>query len=240
MCRSSSTAPPPTRSRWFLPAWGWPGPSSLLCYAGQAVAPAGPHALLDSAAEFVSARILDDGPGLRPAYTTTGRGVPDQSRLDLPGYPGGYDIVGNHVNAQFQLDVFGEALLLFAAAGRLDRLDARHRSAVTATVAAIEQRWSEPDAGIWELDNRRWAHSRLICAAGLRAVAGYAGGQHTAAWTTLADAILADSADCVHPSGRWQRAPDDPRVDAALLLPAVRGAVPAADARSVATYRAVG
>jgi hypothetical protein len=210
-----------------------------LCYAGQAVAAAGPHALLDSAAEFVSARILDDGPGLRPAYTTTGRGVPDQSRLDLPGYPGGYDIVGNHVNAQFQLDVFGEALLLFAAAGRLDRLDARHWSAVTATVAAIEQRWSEPDAGIWELDNRRWAHSRLICAAGLRAVAGYAGGQHTAAWSTLADAILADTADCVHPSGRWQRAPDDPRVDAALLLPAVRGAVPAADARSVATYRAV-
>jgi alpha,alpha-trehalase len=205
MCRSSSTAPPPTRSRWFLPAWGWPGPSLLLCYAGQAVAPAGPHALLDSAAEFVSARIL-----------------------------------GNHVNTQFQLDVFGEALLLFAAAGRLDRLDARHRSAVTATVAAIEQRWSEPDAGIWELDNRRWAHSRLICAAGLRAVAGYAGGQHTAAWSTLADAILADTADCVHPSGRWQRAPDDPRVDAALLLPAVRGAVPAADARSVATYRAVG
>jgi hypothetical protein len=47
-------------------------------------------------------------------------------------------------------------------------------------------------------------------------VAGYAGGQHTAAWTTLADAILADTADCVHPSGRWQRAPDDPRVDAAL------------------------
>jgi alpha,alpha-trehalase len=71
-------------------------------------------------------------------------------------------------------------------------------------------------------------------------VAGYAGGQHTAAWSTLADAILADTADCVHPSGRWQRAPDDPRVDAALLLPAVRGAVPAADARSVATYRAVG
>jgi hypothetical protein len=154
--------------------------------------------------------------------------------------PRGYDILGNHVNAQFRLDVFGEALLLFAAAGRLDRLDARHRSAVTATVAAIEQRWSEPDAGIWELDNRRWAHSRLICAAGLRAVAGYAGGQHTAAWSTLADAILADTADCVHPSGRWQRAPDDPRVDAALLLPAVRGAVPAADARSVATYRAVG
>ena len=33
------------------------------------------------------------------------------------------------------------------------------------------------------------------------------------------------------PVGRWQRAPDDPRVDAALLLPAIRGALPAADPR---------
>ena len=60
--------------------------------------------------------------------------MPDQRSLDLPGYPGGTDIVGNHVNAQFQLDAFGEALLLFAAAARHDRLDAEHRKAVAAAV----------------------------------------------------------------------------------------------------------
>ena len=49
--------------------------------------------------------------------------MPDQRTLDLPGYPGGFDIVGNWVNKQFQLDAFGEALLLLAAAGRHDRLD---------------------------------------------------------------------------------------------------------------------
>ncbi|WP_264001054.1 glycoside hydrolase family 15 protein, partial [Mycobacterium pseudoshottsii] len=53
------------------------------------------------------------------------------------------------------------------------------------------------------------------------------------------DTILAASGDCVHPSGRWQRAPDDPRVDAALLVPALRGAVPPDDPRSTATLRAV-
>jgi GH15 family glucan-1,4-alpha-glucosidase len=47
------------------------------------------------------------------------------------------------------------------------------------------------------------------------------------------------AADSVHPSGRWQRAPDDPRVDAALLLAPVRGAVPATDARSLATLEAI-
>ena len=52
--------------------------------------------------------------------------------------------------------------------------------------------------------------------------------------------IVADAAtDCLHPSGRWQRAPDDARVDAALLIPAIRGALPASDPRNVATLDAV-
>jgi alpha,alpha-trehalase len=40
-------------------------------------------------------------------------------------------------------------------------------------------------------------------------------------------------------TGRWQRAADDAGVDAALLLAAIRGAVPADDPRSVATLRTV-
>ncbi|MFZ0120880.1 MAG: glycoside hydrolase family 15 protein [Pseudonocardiaceae bacterium] len=211
------------------------------CYTGQAVAADGPHPLLDDAVRFVAQRLLDDGPKLTPAYTITGGRVPDQQTLDLPGYPGGNDIIGNHVNAQFQLDAFGEALLLFAAAARHDRLDSDYYPAVTAAVTAIQERWRQPDAGIWELADQRWAHSRLTCAAGLRTMAA-AGASATdaAAWTALADAILADTAgDCLHPRGRWQRAPNDPRVDAALLLPAIRGALPATDPRSLATYRAV-
>jgi hypothetical protein len=212
------------------------------CYTGQAVAAAGPHPLLDDAVRFVAQRLLDDGPTLMPAYTTSGQRVPDQRQLDLPGYPGGTDIVGNHVNAQFQLDGFGEALLLFAAAARHDRLEGDAYRAVTAAVSAIEARWREPDAGLWELDPERWAHSRLICAAGLRAMAtiGATSTADTAAWSGLADTILADTAtDCLHCSGRWQRSPTDPRVDAALLLPAIRGALPAADPRSQATFAAV-
>ena len=86
------------------------------CYVGQAVAAAGPHPLLDDAVRFVADRLLDHGDQLAPAYTTTGDPVPDQRRLHLPGYPGGCDIVGNWVNQQFQLDAYGESLLLFAAA----------------------------------------------------------------------------------------------------------------------------
>jgi GH15 family glucan-1,4-alpha-glucosidase len=213
------------------------------CYTGQAVANAGPHPLMDDAVSFVTARLLDDGPQLKPAYTTTGGPVPDQRQLDLPGYPGGTDIVGNWVNNQFQLDAFGEALLLFAAAASHDHLDTDGWRAAENAVGAIERRWQEPDtdAGIWEIDPDAWTHSRLICAAGLRQIAQHRpGGEQAARWVSLADQIVSDTAaHALHPSGRWQRSPGDPRVDAALLLPAIRGAIPAADPRTLATLRAV-
>ena len=190
----------------------------------------------DSAVGFVRDRLLDDGPQLVPAYTTDGDPVPEQRPLDLPGYPGAPDVrAGNQVRGQFQLDAFGEALLLFASADRLDALDADGWKAAEVAADAIAQRYDEPDAGIWELAPRRWTHSRLACVAGLRSVAARRP-ERSADWAGLADRILADvSQDCLHPDGRWQRAPDDPEVDASLLLPALRGAVPADDPRTVAT-----
>ncbi|WP_103380929.1 glycoside hydrolase family 15 protein [Pseudonocardia dioxanivorans] len=211
------------------------------CFAGQAVAAAGPHPLLDTAVDFVAQRVLTDGPDLMPAYTAAGTAVPPQRELDLPGYPGGSNVIGNHVRDQFQLDAFGEALLLFAAAARHDRLDAERFRAIGVAVAAVEKRWQDAGAGLWELDAQRWTHSRLVCAAGLRQVAAAAApASEAAAWNTLADRIVASTAaDSLHPSGRWQRTPQDPRVDAALLIPALRGALPADDPRSVATLSAI-
>ena len=141
------------------------------CYAGQAAAAAGDRHLLDAAVDFVSARILDAGDKLAPAYTVTGGTVPDQRNLDLPGYPGGADIVGNWVNDQFQLDAYGEALQLFGAAARAGRLGSAHYDAVSTAASAVAHRWDEPDAGMWEIEPRAWTHSRLSAAAGLRAVA---------------------------------------------------------------------
>ena len=169
----------------------------------------------------------------------SGGPVPDERRLHLPGYPGGYDKVGNWVSKQVQLDALGEALLLLAAAAWHDRLDRAHWQAAEAAVAAIRERGGDADAGIWELGEQHWTHSRLTCVAGLRAIAGVAPAAQGASWSGLADAMLAGvTADCLHPSGRWQRAPGDERVDAALLLPGLRGAMPPADPRALATLEA--
>jgi hypothetical protein len=207
------------------------------CYTGQAAARAGVDRLLDSAVAFVSARVNEHGRDLRPAYTTTGDSVPGEHRLDLPGYPGGDAVIGNSAKDQFQLDSFGEVLLLLAAAAERQRLDHDGWHAVELAAAAIEERWQEPDAGIWELDPHEWTHSRLICAAGLRAAAAQApAGELPSHWLALADAITAaTSARALHPSGRWQRSPDDERLDVALLLPPLRGAIPADDRRTTAT-----
>ncbi len=211
------------------------------CFVGQAAALGPDLALLHAGVGFVTRQLLEHGPDLAPAYRVTGEPVPDQTRLDLPGYPGGTDVLGNHVNSQFQLDAFGEALLLLAAADERDVLDPDGWAAVRVAVRAIEQRRQEPDAGVWELQPALWAQSRLQCAAGLRAIAGRPqSGAQAGKWSAFADLLVAEAgATCVHPSGRWQRAPDDPQVDAALLLPALRGAVPIQDPRTVATLQAV-
>src|SRR5262249_38622139 len=127
-----------------------------------------------------------------------------------------------------------------------DRAGADAWRAARIAAAAIRKRWTEQDAGVWELAPRRWAHSRLACVAGLRAAASAAGRspgtasrREASEWTSLADQMMASLSDIVHPSGRWQRAPGDERVDAALLLPVVRGVVSPDDPRGRATIQAI-
>ena len=217
------------------------------CYAGIAVAAHGPHPLLTGTLRFVTERLLDDGPELMPAYTVAGEPIGDEVSLKLRGFPGGTAKSGNWVRGQFQLDALGETLSLFAAAARLDLLAEDDWRAAAVAADGIGKRWNEPDAGIWELDDRRWTHSRLACLSGLRAIAAAAavgapgghGHREAAQWSGLADTIAASLGDAVHPSGRWQRAPDDERVDAALLMPMIRGGFAADDPRNLATVEAV-
>lgn len=211
-------------------------------YAGLAAAAAGDERLLDTTIRFIQDRLLEDGAGLRPFYTAGGAPAPDQRTIDVPGYPGSPSLlVGNQATSQFQLDVFGEALLLLSAGARMGILEAEGWAAAERAASAIEQRWQEADAGIWELDRRWWTHSRLICAAGLRAVARcQPRGDLGPRWLALADQLVAETGRrSLHRDGWWQRSPDDPQPDASLLLAGVRGAVAREDPRTPRTLEEI-
>ncbi len=209
-------------------------------YAGESAAVHEPLPLFLDAVDLIAARLNEHGPHPAPAYRVDGTSLPHEKRLQLSGYPGGYDVVGNWVNGQFQLDALGESVHLFGTALRHGTLDRDGLDALDIAVDGIRQHWSEPDAGIWELDDAWWTQSRLSCVAGLRTAATHLPQASAGELDQLADAILAETTRrCRHPSGRWQRSADDVRVDASLVLPPVRGALPATDPRTVATLREV-
>jgi hypothetical protein len=212
-----------------------------ICYIGHAGAAVdGGEAVLDDAVRWVTTRLLADGRATSPAHLPNGGQIPDEAPLGLPGYPGGFDVVGNRVRSQFQLDMFGESLLLLANAASQGRLDSDGARAAELAIGAIEQCWQKPDNGIWETEAAQWTHSRLICVAGLRAAAAGVPSRWTSKALTLADHLLSEAdRTSLHHSGRWQRSPDDERVDASLLLAEIRGALAADDPRSRATRAAI-
>lgn len=76
--------------------------------------------------------------------------------------------------------------------------------------------------------------------AGLRAIATHRTPAAATRLSGLADRLLAETTRRgTDARGAWQRAPGRPGTDAALLLPPVRGALPAADPRTPATLPAV-
>ena len=127
------------------------------CYAGQAVARRRPHPLLDDAVRFVAARLLERRPAIcSPPTRPTAAACPTSASSTCPATPAATTSSATGSTTQFQLDAFGEALLLFAAAaaattGSTPTAGARPRSRPTRSRRA----GSEPDAGIWELDARR-------------------------------------------------------------------------------------
>ena len=130
---------------------------------------------------------------------------------------------------------------MLALAASRGRLDQRGWNAAAIAADTVERRWGEPDSGIWELEPKLWTQSRLICVAGLRALCqADPGSETTVRYLALADTILAQVArESVSDSGHWMRTPEDPRVDAALLLAELRGAMAPGDPRSQATRHTV-
>ncbi|MEL7206934.1 MAG: trehalose-phosphatase [Actinomycetota bacterium] len=110
----------------------------------------------------------DDPSRLHPLYLVTGRHLPPEADIaELPGYAGSRPVrVGNAAERQVQLDVFGPVVDLIALLGETGApLSSEHWRLVQAMVSAVDQRWDEPDHGIWEARRppRHHVYSKTMC-----------------------------------------------------------------------------
>jgi len=183
-------------------------------------------------------------------------GLAGERRLDEGTLPwlGGYENsspvrIGNAASEQFQLDIFGEvANVLYQGADLLNRRPELSRWQNTLRAAGeLEEVWSKPDEGIWEVrgPQRHFTHSKVM------------------AWVAFDRLVrLAEQFGVEAPVDHWRRVRDeihdqicrdgyDPQrrtftqyygsqeLDASVLLIATHGFLPPTDERLVGTVEAI-
>jgi len=166
----------------------------------------------------------------------------------LAGYEGARPVrIGNAAHQQFQLDVYGELMDAFHQARRGGLVDADGWALERVVADHVAEVWRRPDDGIWEV--RGGAHhftfskvmawvaiDRAVCA-----VEDYGLDGPVDRWRKIREAIRADVLrNGRNPvTGAFQRAYDDPGMDASLLLVADVGFVAHDDPCFLATIAEV-
>lgn len=105
---------------------------------------------------------------LAPIYTVSGgRLGPEGEVSELPGYAGSRPVrIGNSAALQVQLDVFGPIVELVAEMVRRGApLSSHHWRLVNTMAEAVQNRWREPDHGIWEIraPRQHHVHTKTMC-----------------------------------------------------------------------------
>ena len=104
---------------------------------------------------------------LQIMYGVGRRAAPDRARAPVARRLRGLQPVriGNGASQQFQLDVYGEVLdALYQARSRGLARGRRRVGARRSAARMLEQRWREPDEGIWEVrgPRRHFTHSKVM------------------------------------------------------------------------------
>ncbi|WP_331736368.1 glycoside hydrolase family 15 protein (plasmid) [Streptomyces xanthophaeus] len=167
----------------------------------------------------------------------------------LPGHEGSTPVrTGNAAAKQLQVDVYGEVIsALYEAQLRDPSLTPAVGPMITDLTACLEDLWSEPDEGIWEVrgDRRHFVHSKVMAwVAYDRAVklidAGHARGP-AERWRALREEI--HSQVCLlgydEQRGTFTQSYGSTELDAALLQMVAVGFLPPTDKRIIGTVEAV-
>ena len=186
---------------------------------------------------------------LSPLYTVEGQPLPPEEMLEeLAGYADSRPVrVGNEACHQLQLDVFGPvAELIHQIASADPALPVKYWRLLEDLVDAVEQRWMEPDQGMWEIRSapRHHTHSKVMCWLTVdRAVRTGADidGNERPDWVDLRerirDDIMANSWN--DEVAAFTTAYDGTDLDASVLAIGLSGLVEPHDPRFAATVAAV-
>jgi GH15 family glucan-1,4-alpha-glucosidase len=167
----------------------------------------------------------------------------------LNGYGGARPVrIGNAAADQLQLDVYGEVVDVMYQAHRAGfEADADDWALTKAVVEAVEQRWTEPDSGLWESRGpaRHFVHSKVLAWVALdratRAVERFRLDGPVDRWRAVRAQIHADVCANGYDPRRetFTQAYGSRELDAATLLVPLVGFLPPDDPRVVGTVRAV-
>jgi trehalose 6-phosphate phosphatase len=186
---------------------------------------------------------------IHPLYSVSGHPLSSEAEIsELAGYAGSRPVrVGNAAARQVQLDVFGPIVDLIAQLSYADApLSSRHWRLVEAMVHAVEQRWFEPDHGIWEIRAapRHHVHSKVMCWLTVdRAIhiAHQFLERERTDWQVLRDTIAHDviSNGYKNEVSAFTAAYDGIDLDAAALFVGLSGLLPPDDERFTNTIAAI-
>lgn len=168
----------------------------------------------------------------------------------LPGYESSAPVrVGNDAHRQFQLDVFGEvldALHQARLAGVHSRDDQAGWDLEVALAGVVEDTWSRPDDGIWEVrgGRRHFTHSKVMAWVALdraiRSAEQYGLDGPLDRWRGVRDRIHREVLTRgVDDRGVFVQSYDSKALDASLLMVPLVGFLPANDIRVVRTVEAI-
>ncbi|MFG3056308.1 glycoside hydrolase family 15 protein [Kitasatospora sp. NPDC048239] len=204
--------------------------------------------------EWLLRAVAGDPENLQIMYGIAGERELTESSLDwLPGYEGSQPVrVGNGAAGQLQLDVYGEVVeaLHLAHMTGLVRNDHAHHLQLR-LIEYLEDHWTEPDEGIWEVrgPRRHFVHSKVMAWVAVdrtiklleQSPEDAPSDGHLERWRELRETIHRDVCDKGYDPERntFTQYYGGRELDASLLLIPQVGFLPPDDKRVIGTIEAI-
>ncbi len=201
--------------------------------------------------DWLMRAVAGQGSQVNIMYGVTGERRLHEFTLDwLPGYEKSAPVrIGNAAWTQYQLDIFGEiadALHVYRKA-RLQPVSADGWRVQCELLRHLEQKWREPDEGIWEVrgPRRHFTHSKMMAWVALdrsiRDAEAFGLRCDLDGWRKLRDLIHAEVCQKGFSARRnaFVQSYDSDHLDASLLMMPLVGFLPPSDPRVRGTVEAI-